>query len=237
MSSLHEGPNRIALAFLRLASIRLMLRNDRAGGGNVHFWLAVLLALLCSPAFAEESKSERKAGIAELVKRMALTAKDRTAEAAFRSMFGPCGNPCVMPVDAHMLYWARAIAAATALKNEDATSGKTEKRVVIINVPCRGECALFADIVREQICLGPEAEFRFFRVAVADETLFTDPPFSKRVEDWILKKLRGKQIDGFVYPLVRDIKAAPTMTADEAVELGFWKACSSDLLAKANIAQ
>jgi len=199
-------------------------------------WLALLFALLCSPVLAEEGKPERKPGIAGSVKRMAITAKDRTAEAAFRSMFGPCGNPCVMPADSHMLYWARAIAAATALKAEDAKSADAEKRVVVINVPCRGECALFADIAREQVCLGPEAEFKFFRVAVGDETRFADPPFSKRVGDWVVKKFGGKQVDGFVYPLVRDIHAAPTMKADEAIDLGSWKRCSSDILAKAGFA-
>lgn len=197
-------------------------------------FLAVLLALLCSSALAQEGKPEHKAGVVESVKRMALTAKDRTAGAAFRSMFGDCGNPCVMPTDSHMLYWARAIAAATALKSENAKSAEADKRIVMINVPCRGECALFADIARQEVCLGPEAEFKFFRVADGNETRFADPPFSKRIGDWIRKKLGGQQPDGYVYPLVRDIKAAPTMNADEAIELGFWKACSPEILAKAH---
>jgi hypothetical protein len=195
-------------------------------------WWAVLVVLLCSPAVAQEGKPERKAGLVESVKHMALTVKDRTAEAAFTSMFGRCGNPCVMPKDSHMLYWGRAIAAATALKSEAAKAGNEPKRVVVINVPCRGECALFADIAREYVCLGPAAEFRFFRVAAGDVTQFADPPFSKRVQDWMIKKLGGKQGDGFVYPLVRDLKYAPMMGADEAVELGFWKACSPEILAK-----
>lgn len=195
--------------------------------------LLVLLALLlCTSALAQEV-APPKPGLLTSVKQMVLTTKDRTAESAFTSMFGHCGNPCVMPPDSHMLYWARAIAAATALKSEVAKNVQGEKRVVVINVPCRGECALFADIARDHVCLGPEAEFKFFRVADANATRFADPPFSKRVGDWIVKKLGGKQADGFVYPLVRDIKAAPTMKADEAVELGFWKACRPEILAQA----
>lgn len=196
-------------------------------------WVAVLLlTLLCAPAGAQEAKPGPKAGLVGSMKNMAMIAKDRTTDAAFRSMFGHCGNPCLMPADSHMLFWARAIAAASALKSEAAKPG-VEKRLVVINVPCRGECALFADIAREHVCLGPKAEFKFFRVVSSDATLFADPPFSKRVGDWMIKKLGGKQEGGFVYPLVRDIKNAPTMGAEEAVELGFWKVCSPEILAKA----
>jgi hypothetical protein len=196
-------------------------------------WFALLLmALLSTSAGAQEAKPQPKAGLMESVKLMALNARDRTAEAAFRSMSGNCGSPCLMPADSHMLHWAKAIAAATAVKNE-AKRADGEKRVVVINVACRGECALFADIAREQVCLGPKAEFKFYRVASGDTTQFVDPPFSKRVGDWIVKKLGGKHDDGFVYPIVRDLKDTPTMGAEEAVELGFWDACSPEILAKA----
>ncbi len=193
-------------------------------------WLAVFLALLCIPAEAQDVKFDSKAGVLESIRRVALSARDRTADAAFTSMFGHCGNPCVMPANSHMLLWARAIAAAVALKSETAKTGV--EKTVVINVPCRGECALFADIAFEHVCLGPKAEFKFFRVGGDDKGYFADPPFSKRVGDWMVRKMGGKQAGGFVYPLIRDIKDAPTMGSEEAVRLGFWKACSLEILAK-----
>jgi hypothetical protein len=194
-------------------------------------WFAVLLVLLCTPAGAEDRKSDSKAGVLESIKQAALSARDRTADAAFTSMFGRCGNPCLMPADSHMLFWARAIAAAVALKN-DTAKNRDDKPLVVINVPCRGECALFADIAFDHVCLGPKAEFKFFRVGGGDKAHFADPPFSKRVADWMIRKMGGKQEGGFVYPLVRDVKDAPTMGFEEAVQLGFWKACGPEILAK-----
>ncbi len=85
------------------------------------------------------------------------TASGKTIE----KLFGPCGDPCVIRNNGGGYIWEFKDAAAEVQLGA--------KKQIIVAGPCASACAVFADILRDKVCLTPSASFGFHQAFIETE--------------------------------------------------------------------